>query len=128
MFPRLDGRTLALVSHTGCGYDGLVLQILERPVAFGDTAGTVTPNRLHIDLGPFSATYDLMRLGSIDDVVAVDAGGNSFQLTGLRPDRPDACRAASWPAAFARCPSIGRIRCQAGTGPGRAHSPACGAG
>jgi hypothetical protein len=82
---------VALVSHTGCGHDGLVLQILERPAAPGDAAGTVAPNRLHIDLGPFSASYDLAELGAIDEVVTVDADGNSFQLTGLRPGRPDAC-------------------------------------
>jgi hypothetical protein len=91
VLPRLDGRTVALVSRTGCGHDGVVLQILERPAAPGDSVATAVPNRLHINLGPFSATYDVAELGSLDEVVVVDAGGNSFQLTGLRPGRPDAC-------------------------------------
>ena len=91
VFPRLNGRTVALISHTGCGHDGLVLQILERPAAFDDSAGTAGPNRLHIELGPTSASFDVAELATIDEVFDVEAGGNSFQLTGLRPGRPDAC-------------------------------------
>jgi hypothetical protein len=91
VFPRLDGRTVALVSHTGCGHDGLVLQVLERPAALDDSARTDGPNFLHIALGPYIASFDLAELASIDDIVEVDASGNSFQLTGLHPGRPDAC-------------------------------------
>ena len=90
VMPRLDARTVALVSHTGCGHDGLVLQILERPATPG-AAPDPAPNRLHLDLGPYTASFDVTELATTDTVTEVDAAGNSFAVTGLRPGRADLC-------------------------------------
>ena len=91
VFPRPDPHAVEVISSTRCGHDGLVLQILTRPAALEDSATAATPNLLHIDLGPFSATYDVAELGSISAVVDVDADGNAVELAGVRPRRPDGC-------------------------------------
>lgn len=91
VFPRIDARTVSLVTATRCGHDGVVLQILTRPAALEDSTTAAGPNRLHIALGPYVATYDVADLAAISEVVDVDADGNAFELTGVRPERPDAC-------------------------------------
>lgn len=81
IFPRLDRRTVALVSHTGCHFDGLVLQILERPED-PEVEGYV-PNVLHIDLGPYSADIPVAELAEMELVTEIDENGNVFQITGF---------------------------------------------
>lgn len=81
IFPRLDRRSVGLVSHTGCHFDGLVLQILERPS--DPEAGDYEPNRLHIDLGAFQVEIPVADLAEMDRVSEVDGLGNFFQITGF---------------------------------------------
>lgn len=81
IFPRLDARTVGLASHTGCHFDGLVLQILERPEDPNEVGWE--PNVLHIDLGPFSADIPVADLAAMDRVAEIDATGNVFQITGF---------------------------------------------
>lgn len=81
IFPRLDARTVGLVSHTGCHFDGLVLQILERPEDPNEVGWE--PNLLHIDLGPYSADIPVADLAAMDRVTEIDALGNVFQITGF---------------------------------------------
>lgn len=90
VLPRLDARTVALISHTGCGHDGLVLQIIERPAAPGQPADPA-PNLLHIDMGPYSATFDVAELGQAHEITDVDTDGNSFAVIGLHPGQADPC-------------------------------------
>jgi len=82
IFPRLDHQTVAFVSHTRCGQDGLILQIIERPAAADSVE--VAPNMLHINTGPFQGEYNVADLASLDEVTDVDALGNRFQITGFR--------------------------------------------
>jgi hypothetical protein len=102
VFPRIDRRTVALVSHTGCGFDGLVVQVIERP----DTTGAVLePNRLHINLGPYTADFDVADLATIEEVVAVDASGNSMELTGFNPREARACPKGFLSARYRHLPA-----------------------
>lgn len=82
IWPRLDRHTVAYVSHTTCGFDGLVLQIIEPPVAENDTV-PVEPNMLHIEMPLFSAEYAVADLADLDEVHTVDDQGNAVQLTGF---------------------------------------------
>jgi hypothetical protein len=91
VFPRVDAHTVGVASATRCGHDGIVLQILTLPAALEDSATAAVPNRLHFELGPFSATYDVADLVAITDLVEIDADGNNVELTGVHPRRPDAC-------------------------------------
>ena len=77
IFPRLDRQTVGLVSRTACGFDGVVLQILERPEA--DPAAE--PNMLHIALGDFSLDVAVTDLVGLDEVHEV--GDNKVALVGF---------------------------------------------
>ena len=79
--PRLNPQTVAFVSHTAGHYDGLVLEIIERPQ--DENAEGVTPNVLHINTGPFQGEYPVAELAELDELISVDAAGNSMQLTGF---------------------------------------------
>lgn len=81
ILPRLDAQTVAFVSHTGCGWDGLLLEIVERPADFDEA--NAEPNRLHINTGPYAGVYEVAQLAGLDEVVPVDEVGNQVQLTGF---------------------------------------------
>ncbi len=91
VFPRVDAQTVSLVSATRCGHDGIVLQVVTRPAALEDSTASGVPNRVRVALGPFSGTWDLAALAAVDTVISVDADGNAFEVSGVRPVRPDAC-------------------------------------
>jgi hypothetical protein len=84
VFPRLDPRTVAFVSRTNCGLDGLLLQIIERPdtSAAGDIE-EAAPNRLHVNAGPFQGVYLVEELSGLNEVNEVGDGGNRFQVEGF---------------------------------------------
>ncbi len=88
ILPRLDRQTVGLVSHTGCHFDGVVLQILERPVVEGQD---VAPNMIHIDLGSYEADFEVAALGELDEVYDVDDLGNQFQVTGFSMTDTEVC-------------------------------------
>lgn len=81
IFPRLNRRTVAFVSHTGCHFDGLLLQIIERPADYSEE--NTEPNRLHINTGPYAGVYEVSELADLDEMVDVDEVGNRIQLTGF---------------------------------------------
>lgn len=81
IFPRLDRKTVAFVSRTGCHFDGLLVQIIEPPEDTGDKDGE--PNMLHINTGPYAGQYNVADLAEINEMIDVDEAGNRFQLTGF---------------------------------------------
>jgi hypothetical protein len=81
IFPRLDHKTVAFVSHTTCHFDGLVIQIIEPPE--GTDPGTTEPNMLHINTPGFSGDFEVALLAQMDEVFEVDDKGNRFQMCGL---------------------------------------------
>jgi hypothetical protein len=84
IFPRLDLQTVGLVSHTACGFDGIVLQILERPAQYAGADSTdLAPNMLHIRLGDFSADIAVRDLAGLERVVEVGDQGNQFAVNGF---------------------------------------------
>ncbi len=91
IWPRLDRQTVAFVSHTACHWDGLVIQIIEPPLAVSTGDEPLEPNRLHINLPLFSGVYDVADLADLDEVTPVDDAGNSIQLTGFGLDDIAVC-------------------------------------
>ncbi|MFT5232445.1 MAG: hypothetical protein ACI9UK_001676 [Candidatus Krumholzibacteriia bacterium] len=113
ILPRLNHQTIGLVSHTACGFDGLVLQIIERPQEYAE-ADSVDhePNMLHINIGGFSVDLPVADLAGMSEVWPVGDQGNNVALNGyklrdlsvcpkgflsghfrkLRTDRPDSVR------------------------------------
>lgn len=83
VIPRLDRRTVAFVSHTWCHLDGLLIQIVEPPLAEGEEAPE-TPNMLHIETAAFSAEIPVADLAGMERVVDVDDMGNRFGVTGFK--------------------------------------------
>lgn len=79
--PSLDRQTVALVSHTACGHDGLLLKIIERPGDFDPEHEE--PNRLHINLGPYSAVFEVEALAGLQELVEIGDNGNLVKLTGF---------------------------------------------
>lgn len=79
--PRLDRKTVAFVSQTSCRYDGLLLQIIERPEDI-DLNG-VEPNQLHINTGPYQGVYDVEALAGLNEIHEIDDLGNLIQLNGF---------------------------------------------
>ena len=82
IFPRLNAQTVAFVSHTACHYDGLVIQIIERP--YDPTEEGYTPNILHINLPGYQGEFEVSQLGELDELIDVDDSGNKIQLAGFR--------------------------------------------
>jgi hypothetical protein len=118
IFPRLNHQTVDLVSHTACGFDGVVLQILERPEEYAEPdSNSLAPNMLHINLGEFSADIAVRDLAGLEEVYEAGTAGNSVAVTGfalsdlsvcpkgflsgrfrrLAEDRPDSVRADDRP-------------------------------
>jgi len=92
IFPRLDQQTVGLVSQTACGFDGVVLQILERPQE-PDVPDSLqsAPNLLHIDLGEFSADIAIRDLAGMAEVYEVGTQGNQFAVTGFTIGNLEIC-------------------------------------
>lgn len=79
--PRLDRKTVSFVSHTACHYDGLLLEIIERPE---DSDPEITePNKLHITAGPYTGVYEVADLAGLNEVIEVGPEGNLMQLNGF---------------------------------------------
>jgi hypothetical protein len=89
IFPRLDQQTVAFVSHTRCHYDGLVIQIIERP--YDETAEGYVPNVLHINLPGYQGEFGVTDLGGLDELIDVDDLGNRIQLTGFQLSDINVC-------------------------------------
>lgn len=81
VFPHLDRHTVAFVSKTRCGLDGLVIQIIEP--ALKDTTEVIPPNKLYIDTPSYKAEFLVSDLADMDEVFEVDDVGNKFQITGF---------------------------------------------
>ncbi len=79
--PRLNKRTVAFVSHTACHFDGLLLEIIERPQDYDPENSE--PNRLHINTGPYAGVYEVEALAGLNEVIEVDEQGNLIQLNGF---------------------------------------------
>lgn len=82
IWPRLDPQTVALVSHTGCRSDGLLIQIIERPQE-ADPSLVPSANQLHINLGPYSVSFDVADLRGLHEVTEVDDLGTRMEITGF---------------------------------------------
>jgi hypothetical protein len=76
VFPRLDRQTVAFVSNTWCGMDGLVIQIIEPDL--NDTLQPDTPNMLHIDTPNFKGDFPVNELAEMKEIFDVDDLGNRF--------------------------------------------------
>ena len=81
IFPRLDRKTVAFVSHTACHFDGLLLQIIERPEDFAPENPEL--NRLYINTGPFAGEYVVEALAGLNEIHEIDDNGNLMQLNGF---------------------------------------------
>ena len=79
--PRSNKQTVDFVSHTACHFDGLLLQIIERPEDF--ESNNTDPNLLHIEAGPYSGVYEVEALAGLNDIIEVDDQGNLMQLNGF---------------------------------------------
>jgi len=87
--PRLDRRTVAFVSHTWCHLDGLVVQVVEPPLAAGEDPSA--PNVLHIDTAAFQGEIPVAELAGMDRIVDVDDAGNRFHVVGFRAEDIEIC-------------------------------------
>ena len=84
IFPRLNHQTVGLVSHTACGFDGVVLQILERPEEYAaPDSNSLDANMLHINLGEFSADIAVRDLAGMEEVYEAGTAGNNVAVTGF---------------------------------------------
>lgn len=89
IFPRLNPGSVAFVSHTTCHFDGLVIQIIERPE---DSDSVIAePNMLHINTPGFSGDFEVSSLAEMDEVFDVDDRGNRFQMTGFSMSDIEIC-------------------------------------
>ncbi len=105
IFPRLDRRTVAFVSHTACHFDGLLLQIIERPEDYNSS--NTEPNRLHINTGPYSGVYLVEELAGLNDITEVDDNGNLFQLNGFHLSDTNYCPKGFLSGRYVRLPESG---------------------
>jgi len=85
--PRPDRRTVAWNSHTGGHFDGLVLQIIERPQ---DLEGE-EPNQLHFGTGPLTTSFAVAELVGLDQVFPVEPAGNAVHFVGFNLAELDSC-------------------------------------
>ncbi len=72
---------VGFVSHTACHYDGLFLEIIERPEDFDPEHEE--PNRLHINAGPYQGVYEVEALAGLNETFEIDDQGNLMQLNGF---------------------------------------------
>ncbi len=85
VYPRLNRQTVAWISHTGRHYDGLLIEILERPTDLRSAEGAeLAPNMLHFHTGPYSADFAVRELPDLNEIHDVDDEGDAIQLVGFR--------------------------------------------
>jgi hypothetical protein len=77
ILPRPDKRTLAWVSHTGTGFDGVRLLVYQPDPAGGDQ------DSLTLSTALYTTTITFSRLDSLAEVVPVDSVGNMVSIRGL---------------------------------------------
>jgi len=100
LLPRVDRRAVDWVSHTGPGSDGLLIEILEPPVAPDSTGALPPPNRLRFRTAPYGAEFLVDELVGLDATYPVLPEGNAIHFTGFRPDLcPRGFLAGFWRAA-----------------------------
>lgn len=85
--PRPDRQTVAWHSFTGNHYDGLLVQVIERPE---DREGE-RPNQLHFTTGPLTTSLDVAALPGLDQVTPVRPAGNAVHFVGFQVSEPDSC-------------------------------------
>ena len=79
--PRTNPQTINFVSRTACHFDGLLLEIIERPEDY--ESNDTDPNRLHIETGPYAGVYEVEALAGLNEIIEVDDQGNLMQLNGF---------------------------------------------
>jgi len=79
--PRINPQTVAFVSHTGGHFDGLLIEIIERPA--DEEGEDLEPNRLHFETGPFTQSFVVSELPGLDEIFAVEPEGNSIHFNGF---------------------------------------------
>lgn len=87
--PRLNRKTVAFVSKTACHFDGLVIQIIERPCDADEK--NLEPNMLHINTSSYNGSFAVSELSQIDEVFQVGSDGNKFQMNGFTLSDIDYC-------------------------------------
>ncbi len=102
VFPRLDPRIVAFVSHTWCHFDGLVIQIVEPPLE--DSTTPVSPNKLYIDTPLYQGEFLVSDLKAMNEVFDVDDLGNKFQLNGFGLGDIEVCPKGFLSGRFLRVP------------------------
>jgi hypothetical protein len=83
IWPRIDRRTIGWVSHTGCHFDGLLIEIIEPPLDPAAVSDPPEPNRLHFESGPFSGAFRVANLPGLDETLEVEPQGNAVHFTGF---------------------------------------------
>jgi hypothetical protein len=89
VFPRLDHRTVAFVSHTWCHYDGLLIQIIEPPGT--ESTRPEVANKLYIDTPAYKGEFLVSELAGMDEVFEVDDKGNRIHLNGFGLEDIEVC-------------------------------------
>lgn len=85
IFPRLNRQTVAWVSHTGNHFDGLLIEIIERPGDLNSDSKTdPEPNMLHFTTGPFTESFPVAELAELDEIYPVEPEGNAIHFAGFR--------------------------------------------
>ena len=87
--PRPDRQTVAWNSHTGGHYDGLVVEIIEPPLAEVDSL--VSPNMFHVDMPGFQGSFPVSELADMDELIEVDDLGNRLSINGFTLEDIDLC-------------------------------------
>ncbi len=104
LLPRdLDPRTVGFISQTACHYDGLLLQIIERPEDFDPENDEL--NRLHINTGPYSGVYPVEALAGLNVIHEIDDSGNLMQLNGFNLSDVAYCPKGFLAGRFRQIPS-----------------------
>ena len=85
--PRPDRQTVGWNSHTGGHFDGLLIQVIERPQ---DVEGQ-EPNLLHFATGPLTTSFPVADLAGLDQVIPVEPAGNAVHVVGFNLADPDSC-------------------------------------
>jgi hypothetical protein len=85
--PRPDRQTVAFESFTGRHFDGLVVQVIERPQ---DVDGD-RPNQIHFTTGPLTTSFAVAELPRLDEVVPVRPEGNAVHFVGFHLSEVDSC-------------------------------------
>lgn len=77
----IDSSTIAWVSHTGPGVDGIQVRlIVVPPDSSSSDVGTAT---LELSTGPYSRTFTMDELLALDMVSPVDTCGNAISITSI---------------------------------------------